>query len=91
MPTFFKAIELDPISKQRTGRQHTLTAQTRQEAVDALLALLGATADTARIDPSRTLVQFDEQLWTIVGTTPAPSVGDSAALRRAGAKHKRVR
>jgi hypothetical protein len=91
MPTLFKAIELDPISKQRTGRQHALAAQTRQAAVEALLELLGATADSARIDPSRTLIQFDGQLWTIVGTTPAPSAGESAALRRAGAKHKRVR
>jgi hypothetical protein len=89
MPVF-KAIELDPVSRQRTGTQHVLEAPTRQAAIDALLVLRGKTADQARIDPTRTLVQFDDQLWTIVGSASPPGT-DSASLRRAGAKHKRVR
>lgn len=87
----YKAIELDPVSKQRTGLQHQLVAGTRQEAVDELLGLLRLTLETVRIDPSRTLIQFDDQLWTIVGTTVLPDASESAALRRGGAKHKRVR
>jgi hypothetical protein len=86
----FKAIQLDPVSKQRTGREHALAVETRREAVDELLNLLGATRGAATIDPTRTLVQFDAQLWTIVGF-PAPRASESPSLRRAGAKHKRVR
>ena len=86
----FKAIELDLVSKQRTGREHALDAQTRQAAIDRLLEILGVTREHARIDPSRTLVQVDAQLWTIIGLVPAVS-DESAAQRRAGAKHKRVR
>ena len=36
----FKAIELDPASKQRTGREHALAVETRREAIDELLNLL---------------------------------------------------
>jgi hypothetical protein len=86
----FKAIELDPVSKQRTGREHALAVETRREAVDELLTLLGATRGAAQIDPTRTLVEFDTQLWTIVGF-PAPRTSESPSQRRAGAKHKRVR
>jgi hypothetical protein len=89
MPVF-KAIELDPASRQRTGTQHVLAADTRQAAIDALLELLGRAADQARIDPTRTLVQFDDQLWTIVAASTPPA-DDSSSLRRAGAKHRRVR
>jgi hypothetical protein len=86
----FKAIELDTASRQRTGTQHVLTADTRQGAIDALLELLGRPADQARIDPTRTLVQLDDHLWTIVAASTPPA-DDSSSLRRAGAKHKRVR
>jgi hypothetical protein len=87
----FKAIELDIVSKKRTGREHPLpTAVTRQQAVDALLELLHVSREAAHIDPSRTLIQVDKELWTIVGTVTA-TPDESAALRRGGAKHKRVR
>jgi hypothetical protein len=86
----FKAIELDASSRQRTGQEYALAAENRQEAIAELLRLLNATLDAARIDPSRTLVQVNAQLWTIVGLTAAPSA-ESPSLRRAGAKHKRVR
>ena len=89
MPVF-KAIELDPTSRTRTGVQHVLEAATRQAAIDALLVLIGKAADQARIDPTRTLVQLDDQLWTIVASSTPPT-DDSSSLRRAGAKHKRVR
>jgi hypothetical protein len=89
MPTF-KAIQLDPVSRQRTGYEHLLTAETRQAAIDELLEILGQSREHARIDPSRTIIQLDAQLWTLVGFTP-PSASDSPSLRRAGAKHKRVR
>ena len=88
----FKAIELHLGSRQRTGRAHVLDVATRQQAIDALLALLGVAPERAQVDPTRTMVQFDTQLWTIVAVAdrPEPS-GDAPALRRAGAKHKRVR
>jgi hypothetical protein len=89
MPSF-KAIQLDPVSRQRTGREHLLSAETRQGAIDELLELLAVSREAARIDPSRTLIQLDAQLWTLVGFTP-PSTEDSPSLRRAGAKHKHVR
>ncbi|MCA1645104.1 MAG: hypothetical protein LC797_06425 [Chloroflexi bacterium] len=92
MPSTFKAIQLDPASHQRTGVEHVLGAETRQTAIYALLALLQAAPAEARIDPTRTLVQVHAQLWTIVGSSSSPpSTEPSAALRRAGAKHRRVR
>ena len=90
MPSF-RLIELHPRTKQRTGRQHDLDGQTRQAALDEALSLLGATPETAVVDPTRTLIQVHAELWTLVGTTAAPAGSDSSALRRAGAKHKRVR
>jgi hypothetical protein len=45
----------------------------------------------ARIDPTRTLVQLPAELWTIVGGSSLPPVTEAAGLRRAGAKHRRVR
>lgn len=90
MPSF-RLIELHPRTKQRTGRQYDLGGESRQAALDEALALLGATAATALVDPTRTLIQVSNQLWTLVGTTAAPAGGESSALRRAGAKHKRVR
>jgi hypothetical protein len=88
--TTYKAIELDSASRQRTGRETPLAATTRQAAVDELLALLQVSRDAARVDPSRTLVQVGTQLWTIVGFAPQ-AAAESPSLRRAGAKHKRVR
>lgn len=92
-PTRFRLIELDPRTRQRTGRQYDLTPDTRQAALADALALLGVTPDTALIDPTRTLIQARAELWTLVGTTAATGAAESAspALRRAGAKHKRVR
>jgi len=86
----FKAIELDAVSRRRTGQEYTLSAVSRQEAIAELLRLLNSSLEAARIDPSRTLLQVNSQLWTIVGSSAAPSA-DSPSLRRAGAKHKRVR
>ena len=88
--TAFKAIELDPVSHRRTGREYVLSVENRQAAIADLLRLLHATLDQARVDPSRTLVEVNSQLWTIVGSGGAPSA-ESPSLRRAGAKHKRVR
>jgi hypothetical protein len=87
----FRAIELDLVSKRRTGRAHALAATTRQDAIDELLVILNATFETARVDPSRTLVQVNAQLWTVVGATGPSQAVESPSQRRAGAKHKRVR
>ena len=87
----FKAIQLDPGTRQRTGREFALTAETRQAAVDELLALLQVNVSDVRIDPTRTLVQLPSELWTIVGGSILPATADPAGLRRAGAKHRRVR
>ena len=87
----FKAIQLDAGTRQRTGREFALTAQTRQGAVDELLGLLQVNVGDARIDPTRTLVQLPAELWTIVGVSSSPPMTDPAGLRRAGAKHRRVR
>jgi hypothetical protein len=89
--TTFKAIELDAVSRRRTGLEYVLSAESRQEAIAELLRLLGSTVEAARIDPSRTLVQVNTQLWTIVGSSAAAPSAESPSLRRAGAKHKRVR
>ena len=86
----FKAIEIDATSRRRTGHEYTLGGATRQEAIDELLRLLGRTPSEARIDPTRTLVETAGQLWTIVATRAA-APQDAPGLRRAGAKHKRVR
>jgi hypothetical protein len=67
-----------------------LAVETRNEAIDGLLALLGIVRDAARIDPSRTLIEVNSQLWTLVAMA-APKTADAPGLRRAGAKHKRVR
>jgi hypothetical protein len=86
----FKAIELDAASRRRTGRELTLAVETRQAAVQELLRLLGTTPSEARVDPTRTIVQTEAQLWTIVGARAA-AAPEPPGLRRAGAKHKRVR
>jgi hypothetical protein len=55
-----------------------------------LLELLGLNPDQAEVDPGRTLVKVGAHLWTLVGFRSA-EVTDAPSLRRAGAKHKRVR
>src|SRR5258708_12587903 len=65
----FKAIQLDPVSRQRTGLEHVLAADTRQTAIEALLGLLGASRESAQIDPSRTLLRVHDHLWPIIATT----------------------
>lgn len=88
----FKAIELDSAGHTRTGREHALVAETRQAAVDELLGLLQTDPAEARIDPTRTLVQLPAQLWTIVAApSSSPQADPPSSLRRAGAKHRRVR
>ena len=86
----FKAIETDARSRQRSGQEHVLEAETRQAAIDALLERLGISADAVQVDPSRTVVRFGESLWTLVAVRRAEHTV-SSSLRRAGAKHKRVR
>src|SRR5439155_21052123 len=86
----FKAIQLDPVTRQRTGRELALGAETRQAAVDELLALLQVTVGDVRIDPTRTLVQLPTELWTIVGGSLLPPTTDPVCLRPAGAKHSLV-
>jgi hypothetical protein len=86
----FRAIELDRLSRKPTGQRHELDAPGRDGAIAALLDLLHVAPDTARIDPTRTLVDVGTSMWTIVSVTRA-SVSESAGLRRAGAKHRRVR
>jgi hypothetical protein len=66
----FKAIEVDATSRQRTGRELTLEAETRQAAIDALLAALGIATEAAHVDPSRTVVRIADRLWTLVRATP---------------------
>jgi hypothetical protein len=93
MSGIFKAIEIESASRRRTGREFELAAETRQGAIDGLLAQLGKTADQAQVDPSRTIVRIDASLWTIVALSSrseAPQT-ERPELRRAGAKHKRVR
>lgn len=88
----FKAVEVDAVTRQRTGRELTLEVETRQAAVDALLDRLARPPAEAQVDPTRTLVHVDRSLWTIVAArAPVEAEGESPSLRRGGAKHKRVR
>jgi hypothetical protein len=90
----FKAIELDGITRQRTGREVQLDVDTRQAAVEALLAQLGVAPAVATVDPSRTLVLVGDTRWSIVataGATQQAPITESPGLRRGGAKHKQVR
>ncbi len=86
----FKAIELDAASRERTGRQYLLDSDTRQAAVEELLGLLEIPREQARVDPTRTLIEVDGRLWTLVAARPR-SESISPSLRRGGAKHKSVR
>jgi hypothetical protein len=88
MPTF-RAIELDRRSRKPTGRRQELEADGRDGAIAALLAVLHASPEAARIDPTRTLVDLGSAMWTIVAMGNA-TISESATLRRAGAKHRRV-
>jgi hypothetical protein len=87
----FKAIQIDAASRQRTGRQLMLDADTRQAAIDMLLAQLELSTEAAHVDPSRTIVEVDHYLWTLVPASSKTQSVDNPSLRRAGAKHKRVR
>ena len=64
--------------------------QSRMAAIEALLSLLGKTSGDAQVDPSRTVVRIEASLWTIVAVS-ASSETVRPEVRRAGAKHKRVR
>ena len=86
----FKAIELDATSRQRTGRELQLDAETRQAAIDLLLRQLAVSADAAQIDPTRTMIRIADRLWTLVTVSMAQPEGRTP-LRRAGAKHKHIR
>jgi hypothetical protein len=88
----YKAIELELDSRRRTGAEHLLDVETRQAALDRLLVLLGIAPDAAQVDPSRTMLQVDTHLWTLVAlATPRASDAPSGGQRRGGAKHKHVR
>jgi hypothetical protein len=84
----YKAIELNAETHQKTGRELTLQAATRQEAVALLLDALSVAESEARVDPTRTMVAIGASLWTLV----APRATEAATPdRRGGAKHKQVR
>ena len=87
----FKAVELERTPRRRTGRELVLEADSRQAAVDALVQALGVPPETAHADPTRTLIQVGEKLWTIVPQADPSDRGASPAQRRSGAKHKHVR
>jgi hypothetical protein len=87
----FKAIELDGITRQRTGREVQLDVDTRQAAVEALLAQLGVAPTVATVDPSRTLVLVGDTRWSIVAVKQQAQITESPGLRRGGAKHEQVR
>jgi hypothetical protein len=87
----FKLVELDSTTRRRTGREYRFEVETRQAAIDALLHELGLSADRVRVDPTRTLVEMGPSLWTVVAMSRTSQQAVAASLRRAGAKHKRVR
>ncbi|MBV9897006.1 MAG: hypothetical protein JO020_22815 [Chloroflexi bacterium] len=87
----FKAIEVDAASRQRTGRDLALDADSRQAAIDLLLAELKVPPESAHVDPSRTVVRVGEHLWTVVRASVKPETAADPSLRRGGAKHKQVR
>jgi hypothetical protein len=86
----FKAIELDGLTHQRTGREFQFETDTRQATIDALLAQLGVSPDAATIDQTRSMVLIGDTRWSIVAIQKA-TISESASLRRGGAKHKQVR
>ena len=86
----FHAIELDRVSRKPSGRRLVLEAPSRDAAIATLLEQIEASADTARIDPTRTMVDLGTALWTLVSISSA-SISESSNLRRAAAKHRHVR
>jgi len=86
----FKAIELDGVTRQRTGREFQFETESRQASIDALLVELGVSPEAATVDPTRSLVLIGDTRWSIVSAAKAV-VTESASLRRGGAKHKQVR
>ena len=86
----FTAIELDAATRRRTGRELALSVDTRQAAIADLLRQLGNSPSEARVDPTRTVVEVGGSLWTVVAAR-ADAARAAPGLRRAGAKHKRVR
>jgi hypothetical protein len=91
LPTSFKAIELEPATHQRTGREFQFETETRQAAIDALLVELGVSPEVAHVDPTRSLVQVGDARWSIVAVQKPTVITENASLRRGGAKHKQVR
>ena len=87
----FKAIELDALTRRRTGREHALSASTRQAAIDQLFELLSVGPPRAQVDPTRTLIRVDDRLWTLVNVRSNVPEAEAPSVRRAGAKHKHVR
>ena len=87
----FKAIELDRTSRRPTGRAELLDGRGRDAAIAALLDRLGLSPAQARTDPTRTLVDLGTSLWTIVRLNEIVAATEPPELRRAGAKHRRVR
>jgi hypothetical protein len=86
----FKAIELDTVAHRRTGRAFELRAETREAAIEALVELLGIARADAEVDPGRRVVKVGTSLWTLIAAS-LDQEPDPPGLRRAGAKHKRVR
>jgi hypothetical protein len=86
----YKAVELERAGRAPTGRTLELVASTRQEAIALLLKLLEVGPDDVQVDPSRTIVVVNGQPWTLVKRAVRGGV-DPPGLRRAGAKHRRVR
>jgi hypothetical protein len=83
----FKAIEVE--GGHRTGREFQFEVDTRQAAIDALVASLGIAPESAHADPARTLVQIGDARWSIVAQQKTV-LTEASALRRGGAKHKQV-
>lgn len=86
----YKAVELERVSRAPTGRSLELVASTRQEAIALLTKLLDVQQDAVQVDPSRTLLIVNGQPWTLVKRAVSGGI-DPPTLRRAGAKHRRVR
>ncbi|HEY1296156.1 MAG TPA: hypothetical protein VGJ60_24005 [Chloroflexota bacterium] len=87
----FKAIELDGVTRQRTGREFQFETESRQAAIDALLLELGVPLEAVTVDSTRTLVLIGDTRWSIVAIQKPTAITENASLRRGGAKHKQVR
>jgi hypothetical protein len=91
LEAIYKAIELERDTRRRTGRELQFAVETRQSALEELLRALHVAPDAAHVDPTRTLVEVDGALWTLVAARAARLDAPTSSLRRAGAKHKNVR